>query len=48
MTTPKQIRCKKCSYLKIDEDGNWVCTGEEENKNVQEIEDEDCPVEQEY
>ena len=26
MTTPEMIRCRKCEFLDIREDGTWVCS----------------------
>jgi DNA-directed RNA polymerase subunit RPC12/RpoP len=46
MTTPEMVRCKHCSYLVEDEDGNWVC--EDCGLEIHEIEDEDCSAEQEW
>lgn len=46
MTTYEMTRCKKCSYLIEDEDGNWICGCEHED--IHDISDEDCPVNNEY
>jgi hypothetical protein len=56
MTTPKRIRCKHCAYLVEDEHGRWCCdaydyslvNGKWTAKDIEEIDDEDCPAEQEY
>ena len=56
MTTPKMTRCKDCVYLIKDIDGNWCCdafdytmvNGYWEAKRIEDIEDEDCPNEQDY
>ena len=46
MTTPNQVRCRHCAYLIEDDDGNWVCDGC--GKNIEDIPDEDCELEQDY
>lgn len=46
MTTKKMIRCKDCAYLIEDDDGKWVC--DDCGKWIEEIEDEDCSLEQEW
>lgn len=46
MTTPEMIRCKDCSYLVEDENGNWVC--DDCGLEIHKIADEDCSAEQEW
>ena len=46
MTTPEMIRCKKCDYLTINEDGKYICTACE--KDIHEIKNEECEIEQDY
>ena len=45
MTTPARIRCDKCSLCYKD-GSMWFCTGVDGNpKRVDDIRNEDCPVE---
>lgn len=46
MTTKEMLRCKDCSYLVEDEEGNWVCS--DCKKEIHEIKDEDCSAEQDW
>lgn len=43
MTTKEMIRCKKCSLLVINDKGELICG--EDNVDIHEMSDEDCPVE---
>ena len=46
MTIPEMIRCKHCTYLVEDEDGNWICADCE--LEIREIPDDECPLEREW
>lgn len=46
MTTKEMIRCKHCSYLIEDENGEWIC--DDCGKDIHDISDDECPVEQEW
>ena len=46
MTTPEMVRCKDCSYLVEDNDGNWICDDCE--KNIHEISDNECSAENDW
>ena len=51
MTTPRQLRCKDCSYLVEGANGEWLCSDceyEGEEKNIEDIPDEECSAEQEW
>lgn len=40
MTTPEMIRCKDCSYLIEDENGEWIC--DDCGKKIDDISDDEC------
>lgn len=44
MIIPEATRCKKCGYLLVDEEGNWVCNYEDEGKVIDDISDDECPL----
>lgn len=46
MTTPEMLRCKKCDNLVIKDDGTWTC--KETETDIQDIPDEECPLEADY
>ena len=46
MTTKEMIRCKHCAYLVEDDEGNWIC--DDWQKDIHDVPDEDCAVEQEW
>lgn len=46
LTTPEMIRCKHCSYLVEDNDGNWIC--DDCGKEIHEIPNDECSAEQEW
>ena len=46
MTTKEMIRCKDCAYLVENSDGKWYC--EDYGKEIHEISNEDCPLDEEY
>ena len=51
MTTPNMIRCKDCMYLVEGKNGEWLCGDceyEGDERNIEDIADEDCSVEQDW
>ncbi len=43
MTTKEMVRCRKCSQLVVCKNGKWFCV--EADTDIQDIPDEECPVE---
>ena len=46
MTTPNQYRCKDCIYLVEGPEGEWIC--DDAQMRIDEIDDEDCSMEQDW
>ena len=51
MTTREMIRCKHCMYLVEGDNGEWLCSDCEydgDEKDIHEISDEECSLNQEW
>lgn len=51
MTTREMIRCKHCMYLIEGDNGEWLCSDceyEGDEKDIHEIPDEECSLEQDW
>ena len=46
MTTKEMMRCKDCSYLVEEDNGEWICSDCE--KEIHSIPDDECSAEQDW
>ena len=46
MTTYEMRRCRDCAYLVEGENGEWIC--DDCGKDIHDITDDECSLEQEY